>query len=84
MQTIFAIEIARLGIFVIENAAKLQYVSNGRIARAIVHELRNMGYNVHAAIINSKDRGMPQNRARFWRVGIRRDLRAWYSGCTSP
>ena len=74
MQVIFAIEKARPETFLPEHAATLQHVDNCKIARAITDKLRTMGCNVLTSIINTRNYGLPQNRARFWIVGIRGDV----------
>ena len=74
MRSIFAIEAARPLAFAIENADNLQNVDSGKLASSIVSRLRSNDYNVHATIVNTKHHGLPQNRARYWIVGIRKDV----------
>jgi DNA (cytosine-5)-methyltransferase 1 len=40
----------------------------------ILSELNRIGYNVHWKVLNSKDFGIPQSRARVWFVCIRKDI----------
>ena len=74
MQAIFAIETAKPFAFAIEHADNLQNVENGKLASIIVTRLRANDYHVHATIINTKHYALIQNRARYWIVGIRRDV----------
>ena len=40
----------------------------------IVSELKDAGYNVHTAILDSADYGLPQQRKRVYFVGFRKDI----------
>jgi len=40
----------------------------------ILSELDRIGYNVHWKVLNSKDYGIPQSRARVWFVCFRKDI----------
>ena len=40
----------------------------------ILSELDRIGYNVYWKVLNSKDYGIPQSRARVWFVCIRKDI----------
>ena len=70
MHAIFAIELARQGLFPVGNAANLQYVENGKSARSFIDKLRLLGHNVYSITISTRDRGLLQNMARFWIIGI--------------
>ena len=74
MQAIFAVEQARPKFFFFENSDQLLTVENGKLAEAITGKPKQMQYFVHATIINTSNYGLPQNRSRFWIVGIRQDV----------
>jgi len=40
----------------------------------IIYELNRIGYNVYWKVLNSKDYGIPQSRARIWFVCFRKDI----------
>jgi DNA (cytosine-5)-methyltransferase 1 len=44
----------------------------------ILSELGRIGYNVYWEVLNSKDYGIPQSRARVWFVCIRKDIDSRY------
>lgn len=44
----------------------------------ILSELDRIGYNVYWKVLNSKDYGIPQSRARVWFVCFRKDLNIKY------
>lgn len=46
----------------------------GRTFEIIKGTLEEIGYTVHAQILNSKDFGVPQNRERIYIVAFRRDI----------
>jgi len=46
----------------------------GKHEETIYHTLANTGYNVRYEILNSKDFGVPQSRARLIIVGVRKDI----------
>ena len=70
MQAVHAIEQARPETLLVENSDNLRHASNGTIANATIARPRTAGYNGSDNIINTKDDGPPQFRARLWMVGI--------------
>lgn len=57
-----------------ENVKGLVLHDSGRTLRVICTTFRNLGYNVHYKILNSKDFGVPQNRERVYIVAFRNDI----------
>lgn len=57
-----------------ENVKGLVIHDRGRTFQIICGRLREMGYRVHAKVLNSKDFGVPQNRERIYVVAFRNDL----------
>ena len=74
MQAIFAIEEARPRAFLLESSDQLPIVEKGKLAEAITNKLKQLQYCLHATVINTSNYGLPQNRSRFWIVGIRKDV----------
>ena len=70
MHAIQAIERCMPDSFLLENSDNLRFANNGAIAGAIITRLRNAGYNVYDNVINTRDYGLPQIRARLWIIGI--------------
>lgn len=60
--------------FLLENVAGLTNHDNGRTLDVIIQNLNNAGYYVTYRLMNAKEYGVPQNRNRWYCVGIRRDL----------
>ena len=50
----------------LENVRGLKTSRHGKTLKTIVENLVNLGYDVVATLINSKDHGIPQNRDRIW------------------
>ena len=58
--------------FLLENVRGLRSHDGGNTLKIIVNTLTELGYkNLHAEILNAKDFGLPQNRARFFLVGLK-------------
>lgn len=57
-----------------ENVKGLTHHDRGRTFRVIRETLEQLGYNVFAQVLNSKDFGVPQNRERIYIVAFRNDL----------
>lgn len=57
-----------------ENVKGLTHHDRGRTFKVIRETLEQLGYNVHAKVLNSKDFGVPQNRERIYIVAFRKDL----------
>lgn len=57
-----------------ENVKGLTHHDRGRTFKVICETLKELGYQVHSKLLNSKDFGVPQNRERIYIVGFRNDL----------
>jgi DNA (cytosine-5)-methyltransferase 1 len=57
-----------------ENVKGLVGHDKGRTFEIIKGALREIGYAVHAQILNSRDYGVPQNRERIYIVAFRNDI----------
>lgn len=55
----------------LENVKNLAGHDNGRTLSVIIKTLENLGYNVFNKVLNAKDFGLPQNRARVYIIGFR-------------
>lgn len=60
--------------FFLENVAGLKSHDNGRTLNVIEESLKKQDYYIDWRIINAKDVGIPQNRNRWYCVGVRKDL----------
>lgn len=67
-------ELHRPRVIFCENVKGLAIHDHGRTFKVIKGRLREMGYRVHATILNSKDFGVPQNRERIYVVAFREDV----------
>ncbi len=56
--------------FLLENVVGLTCLDGGRYMEEILHQLRSLGYSVSWDILNSRNFGVPQNRARWFCVGL--------------
>ncbi|MCL2207675.1 MAG: DNA cytosine methyltransferase [Fibromonadales bacterium] len=57
-----------------ENVKGLKIHDKGRTFEIIKGELKAIGYNVFAEVLNSRDFGVPQNRERIYIVAFREDI----------
>jgi len=55
--------------FILENVQNLEKHDSGKTLNVILKSLREIGYHVDYAVLNSKDFGVPQNRERIILVG---------------
>lgn len=60
--------------FFLENVAGLKSHDSGNTLRIIEKSLKELGYHIDWRIINSKDVGIPQNRNRWYCVGLKDEL----------
>ena len=68
-------------VFILENVKGLVSINKGKDVKHMLQLLRDIkrtemssrAYELHHAIINTNDHGVPQNRPRWYCVGIRRD-----------
>lgn len=67
-------EVKRPKHILLENVKGLKTNRHGNTFRTIVRKLSELGYDVVAEIINSKDYGIPQNRERIWIYGYQGQL----------
>lgn len=92
-QYLAVVELVQPGMIILENVRGID-IEFGKSAREDSNEeaepkqtvasrirgrLEQMGYLVHTGVVRAKDYGVPQTRARFILIGIRRTLLA--SGC---
>lgn len=63
----------RPSAFFLENVAGLCNHDSGRTMNTIINCLEDIGYITFYKVINAKDVGYPQNRARWYCVGFDRD-----------
>jgi len=62
-----------------ENVKGFYYLKNGKYLNMIKSRLEEIGYKVHASILNSADYGIPQLRERVIIVAVRNDIRKDFS-----
>lgn len=60
--------------FLLENVKGLTNHDKGRTLKTIMNTLKNdLGYSVHAQLLNAKDYGVPQKRERIYIVGFKKE-----------
>ena len=69
-------------VILCENVKGLTIHDKGRTFGIIKGALEQLGYAVHAKVLNSRDYGVPQNRERIYIAAFRRDLDS--AGFTFP
>ena len=60
--------------FLLENVRNLTAHDNGRTFQVICNHLKELGYRVHAKVLNALDYGLPQKRERIIIVGFLNDV----------
>lgn len=60
--------------FILENVKGITNHDGGKTLKTILDILDDLGYTYVNKVINAKDIGIPQNRERWYCVGIRKDL----------
>lgn len=60
--------------FLLENVSGLTNHDKGRTLAIILQNLDEAGYYVTFRLLNAKDYGIPQNRNRWYCVGVRKDI----------
>jgi DNA (cytosine-5)-methyltransferase 1 len=60
--------------FVAENVRGLLNMAKGKVVRAMIAELRELGYEVDYRLLNARDFGVPQLRERVFIIGNRLGL----------
>lgn len=58
----------------LENVKNLAGHDKGNTLKVIINTLKNMGYQTTFKILNAKDFGLPQNRARIYIVGFKENV----------
>lgn len=59
--------------FFLENVSGLANHDNGKTLKVITHTLNELGYTISYKVINAYKIGFPQNRNRWYCIGIRND-----------
>lgn len=59
-------------IVILENVPGIQNAAGGDITEAIHAEFKEIGYAMEHRLLNAADYGVPQNRHRFFFIGVRR------------
>lgn len=54
----------------LENVKRFKTHDNGNTFEVVKQTLEDMGYNVHAQVLNAKNFGVPQNRERIYIIGF--------------
>lgn len=57
-------------IFIYENVKGFKSIDKGETFSNFLKDLSNAGYHLHHAVLNTKDYGIPQSRARLYIVGF--------------
>lgn len=60
--------------FLLENVAGITSHDKGKTIQIILDSLNEAGYYTTYKLLNAKDYGVPQNRNRWYCVGVRKDL----------
>lgn len=63
-------EVKRPQHILLENVKGLKTNRHGETFRTIIRKLSQLGYDVVAEVLNSKNYGIPQNRERIWIYGF--------------
>lgn len=59
----------------LENVKNLAGHDKGNTLKVIIQTLEKLGYTVYHQILNAKDFGLPQNRARIYIIGFKRNVK---------
>jgi DNA (cytosine-5)-methyltransferase 1 len=59
-------------IFIYENVRGLTNHDEGRTWQVVQDVFRELGYDIHSSLMNSRDYGIPQNRERIFVVGFKK------------
>jgi DNA (cytosine-5)-methyltransferase 1 len=60
--------------FILENVRGLINHDGGKTLEVILSTLKELGYSYKYALLNAKDYNVPQNRERWYCIGVRSDL----------
>lgn len=69
------IKAKRPKIFLLENVSGIVSHDNGKTLKIIINNLNKLEYNVSWKLLNAKHYGIPQNRNRWYCVGVDRKFR---------
>lgn len=64
--------------FVMENVSGIAGKRGKTILQSLIESTEAMGYNVHVALVDAQEYGVPQRRKRYIIVGERKDIGASY------
>jgi len=64
----------RPSVVFLENVRNLGTHDKGNTLKVIKNTLENLGYKVFIQVLNAKDFGVPQNRARIYIIGFKDDV----------
>lgn len=59
-------------VFIYENVRGLTNHDEGRTWQVVQNVFRELGYDIHSSLMNSRDYGIPQNRERIFVVGFKK------------
>ncbi|MDE0821157.1 MAG: DNA (cytosine-5-)-methyltransferase [Opitutales bacterium] len=71
------ISLQRPKVFILENVEGITSLENGKYMKFILKVLHRIGgglYDIHHEVLNTRDHGVPQNRKRWYCVGIRQGV----------
>lgn len=60
--------------FIIENVPGLANLYDGKVKEDIYKTFQKLGYNLNSKVLLASDYGVPQNRERFFIVGLKKEL----------
>jgi DNA (cytosine-5)-methyltransferase 1 len=60
--------------FFLENVKGITNHKNGQTLDVITKTLKELGYSIKYDVLNAKDYGVPQNRERWYCLGVRNDI----------
>ena len=60
--------------FILENVAGIESHDDGNTLKVIISILEELGYSVIWKMLNAKDYGVPQNRNRWYCVGVKKSI----------
>ena len=60
-------------VLFLENVKGFKNHDKGNTFKTIAKTLDDLGYNLSAQVLNARDFGVPQNRERFYMIGLKRD-----------
>ena len=61
----------RPSMFLLENVSNIVKISKGQVFSGILNSLEELGYDMHYAVLNTQNFGLPQYRERVYIVGFK-------------